>query len=193
MNILIDLIGAAIIGSVLILMMITFQFQLYETSDRLLYTMNMTDHMEMTATRLNNIIALAGAGIDPGDTVVHADEDSLVFMTYWDFLTETKDESPNKLSIKLAAAPNPFGTQVLIAQNDEVLQDLGNIFWVNELKFRYYDIDDNLTTEEDDVMAAELRVSFFRDAPRGGSRDIQTKLQFKCFFMNAYMQVGNPS
>ena len=192
MNILIDLIGAAIIGSMLILMMMTFQFQLYEASDRLMYAMNMTDHMEMAATLLNNTIALAGVGIEPGDTVVHADEDSLVFWTYWDFQTETKDSSPNKMSIKLADAPNPFGTQVLITQNDEVLQDLANIFWVDELKFRYYDINDNLTTNEDDVMAAELRMSFFRDAPRGGSRDITTKLQFKCYFMNAYMQIGNP-
>ena len=192
MNIIIDLIGAAIIASVLILMMVTFQYQLLETSDRMLYTMNMTDHMEKTATRLNNIIALAEIGIEPEEIVKHARENELVFRTYWNFLTDTKDADEHTLSIKLADAPNPFGTQVLIAQDDVILQDLGNIFWVNELNFRYYDIDDKLTDDEEDIMAAELRISFFRDAPRGSSRDIETKLQFKCFFMNAYMQTGNP-
>lgn len=197
MNILIDLIGAAIIGSMLILMMISFQFSLYSASDRMLFTMSMTDHMEMTATYLNNTIALAGVGVDPDESVVYATEDSLVFKTFWDFSTESLDSTVNTISLKLANAPSPFGTQILVAQNNVALDALGNIFWVDDLKFRYYDIDDVLiaspSTNKDDIRSTELRLSFFRAPGRLGSKEIETKLQFKCYFMNAYMQEGNPS
>ncbi|MDY0128534.1 MAG: hypothetical protein RBR69_10420 [Candidatus Cloacimonadaceae bacterium] len=196
MSIIIDLIGAAIISSMLILMMITFQFSLYAAQDRMLYTMSMTDHMEMTATFLNNTIALAGVGVDPDDTVLHASADSLVFKTYWDFETETYDSTVNTISIKLDNAPTPYGTQILVAQNNVTLDYLGNIFWVKELKFRYYDLDDNLVNHpgyhKDDIRSAELRMAFFK-APERNKTPVETKLQFKCYFMNAYMQEGNPS
>lgn len=197
MNIIFDLIGAAIIGSMLVLMMITFQFSLYDTSDRMLYTMSMTEHMEMAATFLNNTIALAGMGVDPDVAVLYASEDSLVFKTYWDFTTEQPDESVNTISLKLAAAPSPYGTQILVAQNNVALDAMGHIFWVDNLIFRYYDIDDNLVynpqDNTEDIRSTELRMSFFRDPPRVGGTNLGTKLQFKCYFMNAYMQEGNPS
>lgn len=196
MNIILDLIGAAIIGSMLILMMITFQFSLYTASDRMLYTMSMTDHMEMSATFLNNTIALAGVGVSPDNTVVHASADSLVYRTHWNFLTEEYSDSEINMSIKLAAAPSPYGTQIVLSQDGVPLEALGNIFWVNELKFRYYDINDNLInypeSQKEDIRSTELRISFFRSSGSLSDRDIETKLQFKCYFMNAYMQEGNP-
>lgn len=188
MSFIIDLIGAAIIGSMLVLMMITFQFQMHEAVDRSLYTINMIDVMDQTATKLNSVIALAGVGYTPATAVKYATADSLVFYTYWNFQTDQLGGSPVTLSIKLSNMPNPYGTAVVLRQNGVPLTDLGYLFWINELKFRYYTKTDVLTTTAADVRSAEVRLAFFRNPPRAGSKPINTKLQFKCYFMNAYMR-----
>lgn len=188
MSFIIDLIGAALIASMLVMMMITFQFSMQEASERALYTMNMVDHMDQTATRLNNVIALAGVGFSPTTSITQASVDSLVFRTYWNFQTDQLGTTPVTLSIKLATVPSPYGTAVIIAQNGVPLQNLGYLFWINELKFRYYTKTDVLTTTASLARSAEIRISFFRNPPRSGGKPIITKLQFKCYFMNTYMQ-----
>ncbi|PKN80981.1 MAG: hypothetical protein CVU48_00160 [Candidatus Cloacimonetes bacterium HGW-Cloacimonetes-1] len=188
MNFILDLIGAAIIGSMLIMMMITFQLQMQEASERALYTMDMVDHMDQTATKLNSVIALAGIGYSPGQTVITATTSVLVFRTYWDFQADQIGSNENTLSIKLSSVPSPYGSAVVISQNGVPLTNLGYLFWINDLKFRYYSKSDVLTTTASDVRSAEVRLAFFRNPPRIGGKPIITKLQFKCFFMNAYMQ-----
>jgi hypothetical protein len=188
MSFIIDLIGAAIIGSMLMLMMITFQFQMQEATDRALYAINMVDHMDQTASRLNNVIALAGVGLSPSTAVLHATPDSLVFYTFWNFQTDEISGSSKTISIKLSNVPSPYGTAVVIRQNGVPLTDLGYLFWINDLKFRYYTKADALTTTASLARSTEVRISFFRNAPRIGGKPIITKLQFKCYFMNAYMQ-----
>lgn len=188
MSFIIDLIGASLIGSLLLMMMITFQLQMQEASDRAMYTVNMIDHMDQAATRINNVVALAGVGMSPSTAIKHATADSLVFYTFWDFQNDQITGSAKTLSIKLSSVPSPYGTAVVIRQNGVPLTDLGYLFWVNELKFRYYTKADVLTTTASLVRSTEVRMSFFRNAPRVGGRPITTKLQFKCYFMNAYMQ-----
>ena len=188
MNVLIDLLGASIIASMLVLMMITFHFQMYEATDRTLFTMNMIDHMDMCATKFNSVIALAGIGFDPDDAVIHATPDSLVFNTYWNFQTDQIQAYPVTLTIRLASVPNPYGTAVVILQDGVPLDDLGHLFWINQLKFRYYNKNDVLTTDATKVRSAEVRINFFRQAPRLDGKPIIAKLQFKCFFMNAYLR-----
>lgn len=188
MSIILDLIGATIIAGMLILMMITFQYQMHEASDRALYAMEMIDNMDQAATRLNNVIALAGVGRTPTTSLKYATADSLVFYTYWDFQNETITESNHTISIKLSSVPSPYGTAVVIRQDGVPLSNLGYLFWINELKFRYYTKTDVLTTTASAARSAEVRLSFFRAGPRSGSRSITTKLQFKCYFMNCYMQ-----
>lgn len=188
MTIILDLIGAAIIASMLILMMITFQYSMHEAADRALYTMNMVDHMDLCATKFNKVIALAGVGYTPATAVLHATQDSLVFRSYWNYMQDSLSITPVTLSIKLADYPNPYGTAVELRQDGELLSDLSPLFWINQLKFRYYNKNDALTTDKTQVRAAEVRLSFFRNPPRAGGRPITTKLQFKCYFMNAYMR-----
>jgi hypothetical protein len=188
MSFIIDLIGAAIIGSMLVLMMMTFQFQMHEAVDRSLYTISMIDVMDQTATKLNNVIALCGVGLSPSTAVKYATQDSLVFETYWNFQTDQIGGSIKRLSIKLSNVPSPYGTAVVIRQNGVPLTDLGYLFWINQLKFRYYTKTDGITTTASLARSTEVRISFFREAPRVGGKPITTKLQFKCYFMNAYMQ-----
>lgn len=188
MNLIIDLIGAAIVGSLLVMMLITFHFQMFEAADRMAYTVNMIDHMDQTATRLNSVIALAGVGFTPTEAILHATPDSLVFRTYWDFQNDQIGFAPVRFCIKLANMPNPWGTAVVLLQDNVPLNDMGHLFWINELKFRYLTKTDAFTTTASQARSAEVRVSYFRPAPRPGGRPIITKLQFKCYFMNAYMR-----
>jgi hypothetical protein len=188
MNLIIDLIGAAIVGSLLILMMITFQYQMHEATDRALYTMSMVDHMDLVAQKFNSVIALAGVGFNPNVAITYATQDSLVFRTYWDFQADHISTSPVTLSIKLASVPSPYGTAVVLLQDGVPLSDLGYLFWIDQLKFRYYNKTDALTTDKTLARSVEVRLSFFRSAPRLGGKPITTKLQFKCYFMNAYMR-----
>jgi hypothetical protein len=53
MGVILDLIGAFVIGGMLILMVMSLQFQLQEAADRAYYLKDMVDHMDQCATKLN--------------------------------------------------------------------------------------------------------------------------------------------
>jgi len=196
MTLIIDLIGAAVICGTLIIMMISFQFQMQEAVDRALYTINMVDHMDMAATKLNNVIALAGVGFSPTGSIIYAKPDSLVFNTYWNYQTDSVNSVPDRLSIKLGPAPRPYGTALILQQDGVPLDELGYLFWINEVQFKYYTKTDvylnhasyTATQIAAQARSTEIRMSFFRNPPRAGGKPITTKLQFKCYFMNTYMQ-----
>jgi hypothetical protein len=188
MGAILDVIGSFVIGGMLLIMMITLQFQLQEAADRAYYLKEMVDHMDQCATKLNSVVALAGVGFEPDEAIVHATQDSLVFWTYWDYQEDKLGAAPVQLSIKLSDAPDPWGIAVLLAQDGEPLNDLGYLFWIDELRFRYYTKNDVLTTDAELARSAEIRMGFYHDPPRAGSQAIRTKLQFKCYFMNAYMR-----
>jgi hypothetical protein len=188
MNFILDIIGSVIIGSMLLLMMMSFQFQMQEAADRALYMRNMIEHMDVAATKLNSVIALAGVGFTPTAAVTHATPDSLVFQTYWNYQTDQLGLTPITLSIKLSEMPSPYGRALTIRQDGIPLNDLGYIFWVDGLTFKYYDRTDVLTTNRERVRSAEMWLSFFRNPPIMGTQVLRTRLQVKCFFMNAYMR-----
>lgn len=188
MNVMLDILGAVIIGGMLLMMMITFQYSLREAADRAMYIKEMLDHMDMAAKRLNAVVALAGIGFTPTDTVNYATADSLVFKTYWDYQNDTLGASPNTISIRLANMPSPWGKALIIRQNGVPLNDMGQIFWVENIKFLYHNKNNALTTNIKDVRDAELHLSFFRNPPRADGKVLRNKLEIKCFFMNAYMR-----
>ncbi|HOA29686.1 MAG TPA: hypothetical protein PKL34_06585 [Candidatus Cloacimonadota bacterium] len=188
MNVIIDVLGSVIIGSMLLLMMITFQYGMRESADRALYTKEMINNMDTAATKLNAVIALAGIGFDPGATVIYAAQDSLVFRTYWDYQNDRLGFTINTLSIRLANLPSPYGRALTIRQNNVPLNDLGYIFWIDGLQFKYYDRNGALTTQATSVRSAESWLTFFRNPPRADGRVLRSRLQVRCYFMNAYMR-----
>jgi hypothetical protein len=188
MGVILDVIGAMVIGGMLLLMMITFQYQMQEASDRALYIRDMIDNMDTAATKLNKVIALAGIGFAPDATVLHATQDSLVFLTYWNYQTDQLGFTPYTLSIKLNNVPSPYGKALVIRQDGVPLNDLGYIFWVDGLKFYYYDKDNAATTLAGKVRSTEVWLTFFRNPPRRDGSVLRNRLQVKCFFMNAYMR-----
>lgn len=188
MGALLDIVGGLIIGGMLILMMITFQFQMHESADRAVYLKEMIDHMDQVAVKLNSVIALAGVGYAPASTVIHARADSLVFRSYWNYQTDQLALVPVTLSLKLSTLPTPYGRTLVIRQDGIPLNDLGYLFWVDELRFIYFDRNNAQTTTPANVRSAELWLTFLRNPPRMGGQLIRTKLQVKCFFMNAYMR-----
>jgi len=188
MNVILDILGSVIIGSTLLLMMITFQYGMRESTDRALYMREMIDNMDTAATKLNAVIALAGIGYDPASTVIYATQDSLVFRTYWDYQNDRLGFTANTLSIKLANLPSPYGRALTIRQNNVPLNDLGYIFWVDGLRFKYYDKFNALTTQASSVRSTESWLTFFRNPPRRNGELLRSRLQVKCYFMNAYMR-----
>ncbi|MDP2173538.1 MAG: hypothetical protein Q8M98_00305 [Candidatus Cloacimonadaceae bacterium] len=188
MSFFIDIIGSFIIGGMLLMMMITFQYQMQESADRAMYMKEMVDHMDQAAVKLNSVIALAGIGYPVTESVIHATADSLVFRTYWNYQTDQLALIPVTLSIKLSPVPSPYGYAAVIRQDGVPLNDFGYLFWIDGLTLRYFDRNDIATTTAANVRSAEVRLFFFRTAPRHGSKVIRNRLQVKCFFMNAYMR-----
>lgn len=188
MSIILDIIGSVIIGSLLLLMLITFQYRMQESGDRYLFMKEMTAHIDQAAVKLNKVIALAGVGFLPDNTVVYATTDSLVFNTYWNYETDSMQLIPVTISIKLSTLPSPLGKTLVIRQDGVPLEDLGYIFWVHGLTFKYYDKFDALTTAKEKVRAAELWLSFSRTSTPTGAPDLVNRIQVKCFLMNTYMQ-----
>ena len=188
MSAILDVIGAVLVGSMLILMMITFQFRLHDTANQAMYLASMVEHMETAATKLNSVIALAGIGYAPTATVVTAGTNTLSFRSYWNYITNQITPNPVVIEIGLSSTTTGVGKALTIRQDGELLPDLGYILWVDQLAFRYYTKTDALTTTASAVRAAEVWLTFSRQAPRMGDQSLQTKMQVKCFFMNAYMR-----
>ncbi|MDZ4122110.1 MAG: hypothetical protein U1C33_06785 [Candidatus Cloacimonadaceae bacterium] len=188
MGALLDVLGALLIGTMLLLMMITFQFQLQDTAQRALYTASMVDHMDNAAVKLNGVIALAGIGYPPTSTVVTAAANRLVFNTYWNYDLNMITPMPVTIEIALSSTETGVGKALTIRQNGELLNDLGYILWVESLAFKYYTRLDALTTTASAVRSAEAWLTFKRDSLTQGGPPLRTRLQVKCFFMNAYMR-----
>ncbi|MCB5229781.1 MAG: hypothetical protein LHW44_06960 [Candidatus Cloacimonetes bacterium] len=188
MSVILDVMAAVVLGSILLLMMITFQYNLREATDRALYTKQMLDHMDLAAYKLNGVVALAGIGFEPNEMVVHARPDSLVFNTYWDYQNNILGTHSNTLSISLSPMPSPYGKALVIRQNGVPLNDLGHIFWVDRLRFVYHDRDGRVTTDRTKVRDTNIYLTFFRDPPRAGGQTLRNNLEIKCFFMNAFMR-----
>ncbi len=144
--------------------------------------------METAATKLNSVIALAGIGYPPGQTVVTAGTNSLTFLSYWNYQLNQITPVPVTLQIALSGTASDVGKALTIRQDGELLADLGYILFVDYLAFRYYTKTDALTTVASSVRSAEIWLTFKREAPKASNPPLQTKLQIKCFFMNAYMR-----
>ncbi len=190
MGALLDVLGALLIGTMLMMMMVSFQYQLQDTAQTATYAANMLDHMDVAAKSINGVIALAGIGMEPVNVVVNANTDSFKFKSYWNYVTNQLINSPVTISIGLETATSGDGKVLVIRQDDTILDPLGYILWVDELSFIYYDINDQITTTAANVRAAEAWLTFKRDAIRPGAEPLRTKLQVKCFLMNAYMRGG---
>lgn len=188
MGAILDVLGALMIGTMLLLMMISFQFQLQDTANRAMYTASMIDHMDTAATKINSVIALAGIGYPPGQTVVTAGTNRLVFNTYWNYDLNQITPVPVTIEIGISSTTTGVGKALTIRQNGTLLNDLGYILWVEDLAFRYFNRDDVLTNTASAVRSAEAWLTFRRDGITPASTPLRTKLQVKCFFMNAYMR-----
>lgn len=190
MSAILDVLGALVIGSMLMLMMITFQYQLRDTADTVIFMSGMIDHMETASARLNDIIALAGIGFSPATTVARADTNRLEFNTMWNFQAKAIDSTPHVIKISLATAQTPLGRALTVYQDDVIIEGLGAIFWVDALRFVYFDKQDNLTTTAALARSAELWLTFRHNAPKADLEPLHTKLQMRCYFMNAYLAGG---
>jgi hypothetical protein len=190
MGALLDVLGALLIGTMLMMMMVSFQYQLQDTAQTATYAANMLDHMDTAAKSINGVIALAGIGMEPATIVINSNTDAFKFRSYWNYITNELTSTMVTINIELEAATAGEGKVLVIRQNDIILDPLGYILWVDELNFKYYDINDQITTTAANVRAAEAWLTFKRDAIRPGAEPLRTKLQVKCFLMNAYMRGG---
>ncbi|HPS40045.1 MAG TPA: hypothetical protein PL124_11565 [Candidatus Cloacimonadota bacterium] len=188
MSTLIDVLGAMVIGSMLMLMMITFQYQLRDTADAAIYMTGMVEEMQKASSKLNSIIALAGVGYTPTTTVAIADTNRLKFYTKWDYQNDRISSNPHTLEIKLATTATSLGRSLMITQDGVLLNDLGYLLWVDGLRFIYYTKTNTLTTAPAQVRSAELWLTFRHNAPKAGQKPLRTRLQQRCYFMNSYLQ-----
>ena len=189
MNLIIDILGALVIGSMLMLMMITFQYQLKDTADAAIFMAGMVDHMQKSTTKLNELISFAGIGMTPTTTITTAGTTRLAFRTKWDYTTNTISATIHTINLELADS-TAVGRSLLVKQDNVVLDKMSYIQWVDQLGFRYFDIDDHVTTTPASVRSIEYRITFRHHAPSMGAEPLHTRLQMRCYLMNAYLAGG---
>ncbi len=205
MSVLLDILGAVIIGGLVLIMLISFNAQLRQTAERNMYAAQVTENMESACMRLNYLIGLAGAGLHPEKAVVVADEQKFRFRTYWNFEKDKLEEegyflnqvNPIEVTIQKAEEGAATGISILILREgvEQPVEDLGYIFWVDDLSFRYYDIDGKLVSNasagfEKQIRSLDIFLTFRRPGPLMGDPPLINRLQLRCFMMNAYMQEG---
>ncbi|MCB5252193.1 MAG: hypothetical protein RBR69_01240 [Candidatus Cloacimonadaceae bacterium] len=208
MSVLLDVIGSVLIGGMLLVMIFTFTTQLSETTQRAIYTSTMIDYMDQAGTKINALVALAGIGIDEDEVVVTADSTRLVFKTMWSYDNDVLTNAEHTIDLSVETGMSDLGNVITIKQDGALLSNpayvsyidtyidslkvkyYGYILYVESMKFEYFDEDDNLTDEEEDIRSAGIELTFKRDAVGLVSRPLRTSLYIRCFFMNSYMRMG---
>jgi hypothetical protein len=188
MGVLLDVLGSIVIGAMLIMMMFTFQIQMQESSQRILYVASMVEHMDMAATKVNKTFALAGIGIPSDSVCVTAGTNRVVFKTFWNCDSDTLSATRNTIEMRIADVANPYGKALIITQNGTPLTDNGYIFYIEAMSIRYYDKNDAVTTTPGLVRSADFLLTFRRDSPWNPNSPLRTNIQVKCFFMNSYLK-----
>jgi hypothetical protein len=196
MNVILDLIGAGMVALLLLLMMLSFQFQLTDTAQRAIYTSQMLTHQQMACNDLNRIIALAGIGM-PEDSVVvfQALEGKLSFRTCWDFKNDSLTVTPKTIQLSLNPTATGVGKQLHIVQSGTPVFDMGYIFWLEDLKFNYYRSSNVAVAYTNTVATDIIRyvdvLMVFRRAPYTVNPvDLRTKVVLRCYLMNCYLRDG---
>jgi len=195
MAVLLDILGALMIATILLLMMITFQLQLRDTADRTIFAAQMMNHEQRACKELNGLMALAGVKM-PIDSiaVIIADSTKMAFRTYWDFQNNVMTETPNTISFTLSATATDFGRELDILQSASPVYDLGSILWLEDLKFFYYNIDGDslgnqvIGSDRVKIYSCDVNMTFKRDAPTVGTTALRTKVQLRCYLMNRYLR-----
>jgi hypothetical protein len=195
MTVLIDLLGALMVATLLMLMMITFQFQFRDTADRTVFAAQMMTHEQRACKELNNIIALVGVNI-PIDSVAVtvADSNRLEFRTFWDYKNNVMTNVANTLSLTLSNSVTDVGKELSILQSASPVYDLGSILWLEDLSFKYYDINDNelgnVVTGDTrkNIFSIDVNMTFKRDPPSINTTPLRVKVQQRCYMMNRYLR-----
>lgn len=190
MGVMLDVIGSVIIGATLLLMIMTFQLQLQETAGRIYYTSSMIDHMDAAASNVNHIFSMAGVGVPSDSICVAANSSSITFRTYWDCAGDSLSNTQHQIELKLANDGYESGRVLEILQDGNVIMPLGYILYIENMRLNYYNLAGAATTTLKDIMSAEILLTFRRDSPWRPAQPLQSNIQLKCFFMNAYLQEG---
>jgi hypothetical protein len=202
MGILLDLLGALMIATLLLLMMISFQFQLRDTADRTIFAAQMMNHEQRASQELNHLIALAGinmptnASVATDLTVMIADPTNFKFRTYWDFKNNVMTGVVNTIDLKLSTTETDVGRELTILQSSSPVYDLGSILWLENLQFTYYDITGAVvaapmtTAKLNSIMSVDVGMTFKRYAPTVGKTPLRTSVQVRVYFMNRYLKKG---
>lgn len=194
MNILIDLLGALMVATLLLLMMITFQLQLRDTADRTIFAAQMMTHVQRACQELNGLIAMAGVQIPLDEVAVTvAAPAEMQFDTHWDYYNN--QYVPELKTVKLALNPSPtaVGYELDITQGTPI-EELANILWIEDLSYFYYDIEDNplgsevLGSDRTKIYSVDVNMTFKRDAPTINTTPLRTRIQLRCYLMNRYLQ-----
>jgi hypothetical protein len=195
MNVLIDLLGALMIATLLLLMMITFQMQLRDTADRTIFAAQMMKHEQNVCKELNNIIALVGVGYSKNDIVVTtATSTHLAFHTFWDYKNNVKTSVANTIDLSLDTLQTDVGKSLNILQSASPVYDLGSILWLDDLSFVYYDtlgvsLGSNVTGDtRRNIYSMDIKMTLKRNAPMANATALRTKVQLRCYMMNRYLR-----
>jgi len=164
--------------------------QMQETVDRVYHTSSMIDHMDTSANKLNHIFSMAGVGIPVDSVVVVADSSRFVFRTFWNCETDTLSDSRHLVEIKLNDDSTDFGRVLEISQDGSLIEPLGYIMYIEDIKLKYYNKHDVQTTNTGAMRYAEVLLTFRRDSSWRPDQPLRSNLQLKLFLMNSYLQGG---
>lgn len=210
MSILIDLLGALMIATLLLLMMITFQLQLRDTADRTIFAAQMMTHVQTSCKELNSLIAMASINIaySPSNTndpaklaVTNAKKDRLEFQTWWDFSDSIMTAQANTVTIEIGPS-SPVGKQLNITQAANPIYEFRPILWIDDIQFKYFNINgDSLTyasligaqdiQNKNAITSIETMLTFKRIPPRVTDvKPLTVRVQMRCYLMNRHLKIG---
>lgn len=190
MTSLLDALGAAAIGGLFIITMLTAMFNIQAEGFNATMAITTTRISEEYVNLVDSLyMAKVGLGAIEGDEIITADENEFVFITQWNYLAEPpRLISGVNFEISIVVGDETDdGYPLTVHQDNEHL--FGPIYLSENDIFTYYDVDENETTTRAEIRSARVQMAFRTETYRfqSGPQSVSYRLTFWKYFKNLYL------
>ena len=179
---LLDVLGATVIGAILILSMINAQYNIQAMSLDIRMYVNLFDISDNTVSVLESYLSKVGFGVDT-TAIIAAAPDSFEFRAKFSLA----DSTFSTLSVVQGDSIADKGYPFQLKRNG--VTELGPFYLSNSLRFTYYDADGNTTSVLANIRSVKSEMEFFYASLRGGIniRKYKHRITFWKYFKNLYL------
>ena len=181
---LIDVLGATIIGAILLLSMLSATYHVQAMSLNIRMYVNLFDISDNTISIVEAYLSKVGFGLPAGTTaILAATPDSVLFRAKLSLL----DSTYTTLSLVQGDSIADKGYPFQLKRNG--VRELGPFYLSDKMILTYYDENVDATTDPPDIRSVKCEMEFFyKTSGKFDTKQYKNRITFWKYFKNLYLQ-----